>query len=345
MPQPGRADHRGDQVAVDLQRGPGERALLAVGDRHVADVEHGLARDLGPTVSRRPRRRSVRQRLGPQPDARGPRSRPVCRRARGWCRRRARSLRQPGTVTGEQQPARRRWRPGSSPAARTRRPRPGRTPAGSPRSEVSKISTGMFGTPWPKMLSWYLVGLKTRVDEQQRRCLAGGARDRKDRPGDDPAGARRAGHGRGSSASGSRRARRRPRAASPGTSSSTSWLERAISGSITIASATEPAKPDWPCGLRPSGRTRTRPMTIVGMPCIRSSAVRSTRRSRDPRPANSVRYSAVRTPIGAAISGRAARRSAPCRRSRGRCRRPASPTGFLVMKRQAERAGALLATP
>ena len=30
-----------------------------------------------------------------------------------------------------------------------------------------------------------------------------------------------------------------------GTSPSTSWVERAISGSMTIESAIEPAKPDW----------------------------------------------------------------------------------------------------
>ena len=75
----------------------------------------------------------------------------------------------------------------------------------------------------------------------------------------------------------------------PGTSSSTSWLERAISGSITIASAIEPANPVCMCaGITISPYTNS-PTTIVGRPAITSSAVFSMLPERDCAPANSVR--------------------------------------------------------
>ena len=88
-----------------------------------------------------------------------------------------------------------------------------------------------------------LPGSKTEVSEDQRRGLAGGARDREHRRGDDAA--ERAGQDDASTErQRRRRARRRLRAGCSGTSSRTSWLPRAISGSMMIASATEPANAD-----------------------------------------------------------------------------------------------------
>ncbi len=91
-----------------------------------------------------------------------------------------------------------------------------------------------------------------------------------------------------------------------GTSSSTSWLPRAISGSMMIASAIEPAKPVC-CLLGSTSRPKTkRPTMIEGRPFIRSSVSRIGPAIR--LPAYSVRKSAIRTPSGIAISGRDARR-------------------------------------
>ena len=87
-----------------------------------------------------------------------------------------------------------------------------------------------------------------------------------------------------------------------GTCSSTPWLDRAISGSITIASATEPAKPVSLCNGLTSRPNTNRPTTIVGIPWSRSSAVLSVAANRERGGANSVRYSAHSTPIGSAIA-------------------------------------------
>ena len=91
-------------------------------------------------------------------------------------------------------------------------------------------------------------------------------------------------------------ASRRP----PGTSLSTSWVERAISGTSMIESATEPAKPD--CCLAVDDQDvdedgdddRRQAVHHVHQELDRAAVPR--------RPAYSLRKSAIRTPIGIAIS-------------------------------------------
>ena len=180
------------------------------------------------------------------------------------------------------------------------------------------------------MLSWVVVGVEDRVDDQQRRGLAGRPGDRQDRPGDDPAERRRQDHvedrppARDAERVGGLAQACRARAAAPPGSSGRS------AGSITIASATAPAKPDSLLGLARSGRRRTGRRRSSAAPASGRARARSTRPSRDPLPANSVRYRAVSTPIGIAITVAQATIT-PCRRSRLAIPPPTSPTGFWVM--------------
>ena len=62
-----------------------------------------------------------------------------------------------------------------------------------------------------------------------------------------------------------------------GTSSRTSWLVRAMSGSMMIASAIDPAKPESACSGLTSRPNANSPITTDGSPCMRSSASRSAR--------------------------------------------------------------------
>ncbi len=101
-----------------------------------------------------------------------------------------------------------------------------------------------------------------------------------------------------------------------GTSSSTSWLPRAISGSMMIASATEPAKPDCcVCGFDEQAEDEEADDD-------RGQAVHQVERQPDrPPPSGSRRTrsgrAAISTPIGIAIAVAIATIIGRCRRSSG----------------------------
>ena len=167
-------------------------------------------------------------------------------------------------------------------------------------------STGMFGIV-PEQVE-RACWAEDAVDDQQRRGLAGGARDGEDRAGDDPAERRRQDHG-----DASLRQRSTPSASAAsrsagGTSRSTSWVERAISGSMMIASAIDPANPESVCCGCDDQAEDEQPDTIVGR---RPASGRAPRRSARAMPrARAGELGQVdarcRTPIGTAITAASA---------------------------------------
>ncbi len=107
--------------------------------------------------------------------------------------------------------ARRRWRSGSSAAARTPRPRRERSHWAS---EVGRRPDQHRDVrdPVAEDVERRCCSGVDAIDYQQRRRLAGRSGDRQDRPGDDAAQRRRQDHGQDRSASARRRAHRPPRA-------------------------------------------------------------------------------------------------------------------------------------
>ena len=184
------ADQRRDLAAADPQGDIGQGLFGAIEDVHFLRVEDDIGGDvdvgLGGALGGGRRTDHAGQGLGADAHPAG------CRRFAVGGRRGVESL----VVDAHRVNfLLLRLRRAREPRPRTRiiairineRPQASVKPSGFASSDNWKIRTGTFGRGWPKRVELEGVALAERADQQDRCRLAGGAGDRKEGRGDDPA--------------------------------------------------------------------------------------------------------------------------------------------------------------